>query len=73
MIMIGVSYSLVILLTTFVKFVQGLPIYQETNYEPLANYLKSFDYDQLNSLMVSFYRFFSFLSYRLQNKTVNKI
>ncbi|KAL3984925.1 hypothetical protein ACH3XW_36490 [Acanthocheilonema viteae] len=46
--MVDVAYSLVLLLAAFVKFVQGLPIFQEANYEPYANYLKSFDYDRPN-------------------------
>uniref|UniRef100_A0AAF5PTY0 Uncharacterized protein n=1 Tax=Wuchereria bancrofti TaxID=6293 RepID=A0AAF5PTY0_WUCBA len=49
--MVDVSYTLVLLLATFVKFAQGLPIFQETNYEPFANYLKSLDFDQPKSSM----------------------
>uniref|UniRef100_A0A8R1TVV3 Uncharacterized protein n=1 Tax=Onchocerca volvulus TaxID=6282 RepID=A0A8R1TVV3_ONCVO len=46
--MVDVTHALVLLLTILVKFVQALPIFQETNYQPFANYLKSFDFDQPN-------------------------
>lgn len=54
-IMVDLSYSLVLILATVVKFVHGLPIFQETSYEPFPNYLKAFDFDQLNSPLVSLF------------------
>uniref|UniRef100_A0A915Q4B2 Uncharacterized protein n=1 Tax=Setaria digitata TaxID=48799 RepID=A0A915Q4B2_9BILA len=47
--MVDINCSSVLILAAFVRFLQGLPLHQESNSEPFLNYLESFDFDQPNS------------------------